>query len=70
MGWMRPEDVWAGRLVELLPPDSPFIAVGVIIPRLDSNDPPWDLAVRKTVPAHDLAVLDKITVALGLTPTP
>jgi hypothetical protein len=69
-GWMRPEDVWAQRLVELLPSSSPFIALGVIIPRLDSDEPPWGLAVRETVPPHDRAVLAKLTGALGLTPTP
>ncbi|MFE4976448.1 hypothetical protein ACFRAR_30645 [Kitasatospora sp. NPDC056651] len=64
--WMRPEQIWARRLADLLPQDTPFVGVAVMIPRLDRADAPISIALRGNAPAEDLDAAKKLAVDLGL----
>ncbi|MBY8879463.1 hypothetical protein K7862_17735 [Streptomyces sp. PLK6-54] len=69
MSWMRSPMSWAPRLAELLPDDTPFVGVGVMLQTLDNADVPISFALRANADAADLDAAKKLAVDLGLTLT-
>ena len=66
MSVFRPMNVWAQRLNVLLPTDTPFVGIAVMIPELISPDAPLALVTRPGIDLTTLAAVKKLAADLGL----
>nr|BEK65024.1 hypothetical protein KPHV_22510 [Kitasatospora purpeofusca] len=64
--WMRSGQIWARRLADLLPQDTPFVGVAVMIPTLDKADAPIFIALRGNASPEALDAAKKLAADLGL----
>jgi hypothetical protein len=67
MSTFRPLQVWAERLDLLLPDDTPFVGIAVMMPELTSPDAALAVVTRHTADPADVAAVRKLAVDLGLT---
>ncbi len=65
MAWIRPPHIWAARLAEQLPQDTPFVGVGLMIPTLDNPDASFSIALRPNAPEEPLPAARKLIHDLG-----
>ena len=66
MSVFRPMNVWAQRLNVLLPTDTPFVGIAVMMPELISPDAPLALVTRPGIDSATLAAVKKLAADLGL----
>ncbi len=66
MSVFRPINVWAQRLDVLLPTDTPFVGIAVMIPQLTRPDAPLALVTRAGIDSATLAAVKKLAADLGL----
>jgi hypothetical protein len=66
MAVFRPPRIWAQRLGELLPPDTPFVGIAVMMPEMTRADAPIALATRPGVEPITLVAVQKLGADLGL----
>lgn len=67
MAWIRPPHIWAPRLADRLPADTPFIGIAVMVPTLDAADAGISMALRANAPAEALAAARALAEDLGMT---
>lgn len=67
MSALRPLQVWAQRLDLLLPDDTPFVGIAVMMPELTSPDAALAVVTRRTADPADVAAVKKLAADLGLT---
>jgi len=67
MSVFRPLHVWAQRLNLLLPDDTPFVGIAVMMPELTSPDAPLAMVTRPSADLGDIAAVQKLARDLGLT---
>jgi hypothetical protein len=60
----RPMNVWAQRLNVLLPTDTPFVGIAVMMPELSSPDAPLALVTRPGIDSAILAAVEKLAAGL------
>ena len=66
MSAFRPINVWAQRLKVLLPTDTPFVGIAVMMPELTSPDAPLALVTRAGLDSGTQAAVKKLSADLGL----
>lgn len=66
MSVFRPMNVWAQRLNVLLPKDTPFVGIAVMMPELISPDAPLALVTRPGIDPATLAAVKKLAADLDL----
>jgi hypothetical protein len=66
MAVFRPPHIWAQRLGQLLPSDTPFVGIAVMMPELTRADAPIALATRPGVEPATLTAVQKLSADLGL----
>jgi hypothetical protein len=66
MSMFRPINVWAQRLNVLLPTDTPFVGIAVMMPELIRPDAPLALVTRQGIDSATLAAVKKLAADLGL----
>ena len=66
MAVFRPPHIWTQRLGQLLPPDTPFVGIAVMMPELTQADAPIALATRPGVEPVTLGAVQKLSADLGL----
>jgi hypothetical protein len=66
MSVFRPMNVWAQRLNVLLPTDTPFVGIAVMMPELISPDAPLALVTRPGIDSATLAAVKKLAADLGV----
>lgn len=69
LAWMRSQRTWATRLATQLPSSTPFLAVGVMIPSLDSPDATISIGVRPSISTKDASAVRQLAEDLGLSGT-
>ncbi len=66
MSVFRPMNVWAQRLNALLPTDTPFVGIAVMMPELISPDAPLALVTRPGIDPVIFTAVKKLAADLGL----
>lgn len=66
VAWIRTPAVWARHLAALIPENSPFVGVAVMIPTLDSSDVAISLGLRANLPEQVRDAVQKLAHRLGL----
>lgn len=67
LSWLRPDHTWARALAAAIPADSPYVAIGVIIPTLDNTDQRIATAIRPNAESHHAHNVTTIAHALSAT---
>lgn len=66
LSWIRPPHIWARRLADRLPENTPFIGMAVMIPTLGNADTPMAMALRSSADSADLAAAQRLIKDLGM----